>query len=169
MIGTLAGCITVKQGKPNSPALPTAYNTDDESTASQTRNGMQSAQQVEKRAFYLVNQYRRTQGLPALLWNETIARECRTHSRYQANRGKLSHDKFSQRISNLRSSIRVSASAENVAMNQGLSDPAMVAKNGWIRSAGHHRNIKGNYTHSGMGVVRTADGKYYLTQIFVRR
>jgi len=86
-----------------------------------------------------------------------------------AGRGSLSHDNFSQRLNSLRSSMRVMAGAENVAMNYNMPDPAMVAKNGWIRSPGHHKNIKGNYTHSGMGVVRTSEGKYYLTQIFVRQ
>lgn len=166
----LTGCFVAvrenNQGTSNNPV--TGYN-EDETSAPVTSGASETPRVVERRAFDLINQYRRSIGLPALAWNEAIARQCRSHSQYMAGRGSLSHDNFSQRLNSLRSSMRVMAGAENVAMNYNMPDPAMVAKNGWIRSPGHHKNIKGNYTHSGMGVVRTAGGKYYLTQIFVRQ
>lgn len=168
VIALLPACfVTVSEKTQDNTSIPTNDDTTDETTSYGSVSDSTST--VERRAFDLINQYRRSIGLPSLIWNEAIARQCRTHSQYMANRGSLSHDNFSQRLNNLRSSMRVMAGAENVAMNYNMPDPALVAKNGWIRSPGHHKNIKGNYTHSGMGVVRTSSGKYYLTQIFVRK
>ncbi|HOG64243.1 MAG TPA: CAP domain-containing protein [Spirochaetota bacterium] len=168
VIALLPGCfVTVSERSQNDRGTSGANTVTDE--PSSTGGVSDSVRTVERRAFDLINQYRRSIGLPSLIWNEAIARQCRNHSQYMANRGSLSHDNFSQRLNNLRSSMQVMAGAENVAMNYNMPDPALVAKNGWIRSPGHHKNIKGNYTHSGMGVVRTSDGKYYLTQVFVRQ
>jgi uncharacterized protein YkwD len=72
---------------------------------------------------------------------------------------------------------RVSASGimwrslgENIAYNKGQVDPVRVAVDQWLQSPKHRANIlRGNYTHTAVGVARTADGSVYLTQIFITR
>ena len=158
----LSACLVTVGETPRTTTGETATaNLPDDDT------GTGSASDVERRAFNLINEYRVSLGLAALVWNEKIARECRTHSRYMISRNTLSHDNFSTRIANLRRSINVGGAAENVAMNYNMPDPAKVARDGWIRSPGHHKNIKGNYTHSAMGAVRSANGHWYLTQVFL--
>jgi uncharacterized protein YkwD len=62
------------------------------------------------------------------------------------------------------------ALAENLAYNKGFSDAASCAVTGWMRSQGHRDNIlNGEFTRSGIGIARSADGRVYITQVFVAR
>ena len=62
------------------------------------------------------------------------------------------------------------ALAENLAYNKGFADAASCAVAGWMRSAGHRENIlNAQFTRAGIGVARTADGRVYITQVFIAR
>jgi uncharacterized protein YkwD len=43
------------------------------------------------------------------------------------------------------------------------------AIDGWLNSPSHRQNIEGSYDATGIGIVRTAQGEYYFTQIFILR
>lgn len=122
---------------------------------------------IEASVFQQINQYRASQGLSALTRNSAIDTQARTHSQNMAS-GKvpLGHDGFQQRVQ--ATGIASSASAENVAYNQGSSDPATQAVQGWLKSSVHLTNIKGNYNLTGVGVASNSQGKIYFTQIFLR-
>ena len=63
-----------------------------------------------------------------------------------------------------------SAIAENIAYNAGYDDPAAFAVERWLLSTKHRENIlRDEFTHSGIGVARAADGRVYFTQVFVTR
>jgi len=56
---------------------------------------------------------------------------------------------------------------ENIAYNQGYSDPASNAVAMWLGSPGHLGNIEnGEYNETGVGVYRSNGGKYYFCQVF---
>ena len=60
--------------------------------------------------------------------------------------------------------------AENIALNQGYDDPVSLAVDQWMHSPGHRANIlRGIFTHSGIGIARAADGRVYITQVFIMR
>lgn len=122
---------------------------------------------IETSVFQQINQYRASQGLSALTRNSAIDTQARTHSQNMAS-GKVAfgHDGFQQRIQ--ATGIAYTAAAENVAYNQGASDPATQAVQGWLKSSGHLANIKGNYNLTGVGVASNSQGKIYFTQIFLR-
>jgi uncharacterized protein YkwD len=62
------------------------------------------------------------------------------------------------------------ALAENLAYNKGFADAASCAVVGWMRSEGHRDNILNEeFTRSGIGIARAADGRVYFTQVFVAR
>jgi uncharacterized protein YkwD len=45
-----------------------------------------------------------------------------------------------------------------------------VAVEQWMQSPKHRANIlRSNFTHSAIGIARTADGRVYLTQVFIMR
>jgi uncharacterized protein YkwD len=68
------------------------------------------------------------------------------------------------------SGINWKALGENIAYNQGENDPAGTAINQWMHSPKHRGNIlRRNFTHSAIGITRTADGRVYLTQVFITR
>jgi uncharacterized protein YkwD len=59
---------------------------------------------------------------------------------------------------------------ENIAYNQGYSDPTAFAVERWMVSEKHRENIlNGEYTHAAVGMARASDGTYYFTQVFMRR
>ncbi|WP_414577061.1 CAP domain-containing protein [Anabaena sp. CCY 9402-a] len=122
---------------------------------------------VEAAVFQQINQFRTSQGLPALTRNSAIDDQARIHSQNMA-KGSIpfGHYGFSSRIQ--ASGISYQSAAENVAKNRGYSDPATQAVQGWLRSSGHLNNIRGNYNLTGIGVAVNSKGEVYLTQIFVR-
>ena len=54
---------------------------------------------------------------------------------------------------------------ENVAF--GYQDPQVVVS-AWLNSPSHKRNIEGDYTHSGFGIMQDTNGNFYYTQLFYK-
>jgi uncharacterized protein YkwD len=122
---------------------------------------------LEKSVFDRINRYRISLGLKKLTLNANISKQARIHSQNMA-RGKVpfSHQGFEKRVNAI--PIRYTSAAENVAYNQGYSDPAAEAVSSWVKSPDHLINIKGNYNLTGIGVATNSKGEVYLTQIFIR-
>ena len=122
---------------------------------------------LENSVFQQVNQYRLSRQLPTLTLNPHITQQARVHSQNMAKGAvPFSHQGFEQRVEAV--PVRYSSASENVAFNQGYSDPATEAVNGWLKSPGHLHNIQGNYNLTGIGVATNQKGEVYLTQIFIR-
>ncbi|MBE9006598.1 CAP domain-containing protein [Fortiea sp. LEGE XX443] len=121
---------------------------------------------LEKSVFEQINRYRVSQKLPKLTLNANISQQARIHSQDMA-KGKVqfSHHGLEKRVTAI--SIRFNSAGENVAVNQGYSNPASQAVVGWLDSPGHLKNIKGNYNLTGVGVATNQQGEVYLTQIFL--
>lgn len=125
---------------------------------------------LEQSIHQQINQYRQSLKLPPLSLDPRISEQARAHSQAMAN-GEVpfSHQGFEQRVGAIRRVIPDRAAAENVAFNQGFSNPGQQAVQGWIKSPGHRINIEGQYDLTGIGIVKNAKGEYYFTQIFIRR
>lgn len=103
--------------KDSNPVQPSAPTTNEQEIAQHTHD--------------LVNAYRLSQELPALVFNSDVANVALEHSRNMAaGRLPFSHDGFDQRMSNLAKKIKFNTAAENVAVNQGYQDPAAIAVEG---------------------------------------
>jgi uncharacterized protein YkwD len=125
-----------------------------------------STADLEAKIFKLVNDHRLRTGRAALVWNDLMAGEERTHSREMAE-GKVpfGHDGFYDRIARINESIPWAAVAENVALSESAED----ALNAWLNSADHKANIEGNYNLTGVGVAKGTSGSvYYFTQMFLK-
>jgi uncharacterized protein YkwD len=122
---------------------------------------------IEQAVYAQINQYRRTQGLSPLTLDERISQQARSHSQVMAQQRRLSHDGFDERLDALEQVISYRSGSENVAYNQGFSDPARRAVMGWLNSPGHRENIEGQFNLTGIGVARSSRGEYYLTQILL--
>ncbi|MEH1871074.1 CAP domain-containing protein [Nostoc sp.] len=122
---------------------------------------------LEQSIFNKINDYRASQGLPKLTSNSAMDNQARIHSQDMAN-GKVpfGHTGFPERVKAI--GIPYRSAGENVAYNQGYSDPATIAVQGWLKSPGHLANIKGNFNKTGIGVVSNSKGEIYFTQIFLR-
>ena len=138
-------------------------------TPTTTQSTTPSLASIEKAVHDQVNQYRANRGLPPLSLNYRITEQAQIHSRNMAN-GTVgfSHDGFNQRVQTIAKVIPLTTSAENVAYNQGYSNPATQAVQNWLNSSGHRVNIEGSNNLTGVGVAKNARGEYYFTQIFIR-
>jgi uncharacterized protein YkwD len=114
-----------------------------------------------------INAYRASRSLPALALNATISNVARSHSQNMASGSMpFGHQGFDARVQTLSGTFTLRSAGENVAYNQGYSDPAAAAVNGWLTSPGHLNNIVGSYNLTGIGVARKSNGEYFFTQIF---
>lgn len=117
-----------------------------------------------------INQYRQSQNLPSLSFDGRISEQARAHSQAMASgKATFSHDGFEKRVDAIAKSIPYRSAGENLAYNQGYRDPGDQAVQGWLNSPGHYKNIVGDFDLTGVGVVKTPQGRYYFTQIFIRR
>lgn len=151
------------EGSQSSPSSP-----NPESNSSTSKDEI-SISAVEQEVQKQINQYRAKQGLAELTLNNSISEQARKHSQNMASGAVgFSHDGFEERVEAIATKISYTSSAENVAYNQGYTDPATKAVKGWLNSPGHLQNIEGNYNQTGIGVAKNAQGEYYFTQIFIR-
>lgn len=125
---------------------------------------------MEQNVFNLINQQRVANGLPALLWSNTVGNYAREHSMRMASKVvPFGHDGVDLRYSNLKAAIpSIKRFGENVAYNYGYSTPGLTAVNGWLRSPGHFANIIGDFNYTGVGIATSVQGEYFFTQIFIK-
>lgn len=135
-----------------------------------TAQAASSLPALEQAVLTQINQYRASRKLPPLTLDARISEQARAHSQAMAaGRTPFSHNGFQQRVQAIARTLPYSRAAENVAYNQGYSDPVLQAVQGWLKSTGHRQNIEGSFNLTGIGIAQNAKGEYYFTQIFMRR
>ncbi len=133
-----------------------------------SKKNLTTAISMEQSVHDLINQFRQTQKLPPLVFDQSITQEARVHSLAMSKVGRISHDGFDARVNVVGRAIPYRRVAENVASNKGYAKPGHIAVEDWIKSPGHLINIIDNFDLTGVGVVER-DGFFYFTQIFVRK
>ena len=134
----------------------------------------EAARTLERRVFEMLNAERRSQGLSELEWNDDVAAVARLHSYNMAEAKFFSHRGSDGSMVDDRAD-RVGLGSwrtigENIAYMRGFDDPATLAVEKWMESTAHRKNLLGpNWKESAVGVAITADGTYYLTQVFLLR
>jgi uncharacterized protein YkwD len=123
---------------------------------------------MEKDILYYINQYRLSVGLPSLQMISAASEQATEHSIEMANRATpFGHDGYDERMDNISKKIGfLHATAENVAYGK-LTAKEVVDL--WLQSPGHKKNIEGNYSLTGIGIAKDADGVVFYTQIFLRK
>lgn len=133
---------------------------------------IRTPQDAEQLAFRLINRDRAEHGLPALVWDEDLARIARAHSEDMRDAGYFAHvspqrgtlgDRFAH------AGYEARFSAENIARNPLVYD----AQVGLMESLGHRANILSlRPTRVGVGVAegRAANDErtFFITQNFAR-
>jgi uncharacterized protein YkwD len=131
-----------------------------------------AASSLERRAFDLINVERAKYRLAPLVWDGELCRMARLHSEKMARLNFFDHDGPDGNLPARAqaSGVMWRSLAENIALNQGYDDPVSLAVDQWMHSPGHRANIlRGIFTHSGVGIARAADGRIYITQVFIMR
>jgi uncharacterized protein YkwD len=124
--------------------------------------------EVAKKALSYTNAYRVKHKLPVLLWDQALADIATTHSKNMGNHTiSFSHKDFEKRADQIL--MHACAVAENLFMSNQEGELAYCAVDGWIHSAGHCKNLLGNYNRCGIGVYKNKQGYWYFTQLFALR
>lgn len=120
---------------------------------------------IEDEILTLINNHRRSKGLPALAKSYIVYLEAKQHSKNMADGVvPFGHSGFQQRIARIRAQKPGNAAGENVAAGQPTAQSVV---NAWLGSSGHRANIENRaYNRTGIGVVQNSRGTKYYTQIF---
>lgn len=133
-----------------------------------------SATSDEQHALNLINAQRQARGERPLVLDAGLMRLARLHSQNMAREDFFDHiDPNGRDAVGRASSLGIRgwrALGENIAYNQNFDDPAAFAVQRWMGSPKHRDNILNSmFTHTGLGVARSADGRVYFTQVFIMR
>lgn len=135
-----------------------------------TADSAGTSHEIETRLVQRINEYRQSKKQPPLAVNEAIAEQARAHSRAMAEgKSAFSHDGFDDRVNAISKVVPYRSAAENIAWSLGHEDVVGTACSQWLASRGHRKNIEADFDLTGIGAARNAEGKWYLTQIFVLR
>ncbi len=124
------------------------------------------AKQIEIEIMELINAYRINQGLYPLNDHSTVKAVAFTHTDYMVEVNNVSHDNFFQRKQSLQINASANIVSENVAY--GFSSAESVV-NAWLNSASHRENIEGDFTDFDISAEKNNEGKWYFTNIFIKR
>ena len=130
--------------------------------------------ELELKVFRLINAERKQKGLPPLNMSAEASNLARVHSENMAKHGFFSHTGLNGRMIDERATDFGLKSwdsiGENIAFCQGFSNPAEFAVKRWMLSTGHRENLLHRmWGETGVGIAKTQDGRYYFTQIFIKR
>jgi len=129
-----------------------------------TPGATQVAPSAAQRLLDLANGERSRAGLPPLTSRDDIVNIAVAHSQEMARKGDIFHSVtfFTSAVKNL---LNAAARGENVAYNGDVDNTHARL----MTSAGHRANILDpGYSAVGIGVVQAADGRYFVTQDFIR-
>lgn len=135
---------------------------------------MAAATSVERRAFDMINQQRIAKGAQPFVWDAQLTSMARIHSQNMVTQNFFNHvgPDGQDMVARARACEIYGwrSLGENIAYNQGLQDPAAFAVERWMHSTKHRTNILNNqFSRSGIGVARAADGRIFFTQVFAAR
>jgi len=129
--------------------------------------------EIEREVYHQINDIRVANGLNPVIYSEDLAPAARWHSQDQARRRCIAHiDSLGRNAGDRLDDIRVPwlRYGENVGYVWGYDDPCTTVVRAWLASPGHAANLLDpRLVESAVGVAQSADGTYYLTQVFVTR
>ena len=117
-----------------------------------------------------VNDYRASRGLNKMRLLQGLCEIAQAHAEdMAAGKVKFSHAGFDDRVSQMKSRYRLSAysAAENLYYTSTGVNLSQETVRAWIRSSGHHKNLKGDFSYNGIGIARDRRGHYYVVQVYL--
>lgn len=121
---------------------------------------------IEIEIMELINNYRISQGLNSLNNHNIVKGQAYSHTDYMIRENNVSHHNFFSRKNFLVNNTGANRVSENVAY--GYTSAQSVV-NAWIKSDGHKGNIEGDFTDFEVSAEQNAEGKWYYTNIFIKR
>lgn len=120
---------------------------------------------IENQTLELVNSYRASIGLNTLEKSNYISIQSEEHDNYMITNNVVSHDHFDVRYNNIVNALGAKKVGENIAYNYSSPKAALDA---WLKSPTHKECIEGDYSHFGIAIRTSPEGKIYYTNIFAK-
>lgn len=140
-------------------------DSSEESTTSNQQAMTYTYNSTELETMALINAYRASIGLNELKEINHISYKSEEHDHYMIANNVVNHNDFVSRSENIMKVLGAKSVSENIAYNYNSPKAAFEA---WLRSPTHKQNIEGNFTHFGLSIRLSADGKKYYTNIFAK-
>lgn len=121
---------------------------------------------IEIEIMELINNHRLEMGLNPLNSLGIIKSVAFTHTDYMVEINQVNHDNFYQRKNSLIQNAGAITVSENVAYGYGSAQDVV---NAWINSPGHRANLEGDYTDFDISAEQNSEGRWYYTNIFIRK
>jgi len=144
----------------------TSDNSVEETIAATDLNNPPDVKVIEIEVLELINQHRISIGLNPLVDHTVVKAVAFTHTDYMIEVNDISHDNFYQRKESLEVNAEAVSVSENVAY--GFSSPESLV-NAWLNSPSHRDTIEGNFTDFDISAEQSENGKWYYTNIFIKR
>ena len=122
--------------------------------------------EIEIEILELLNEYRISVGLNPLNSLNIVKSVALTHTDYMVEINSVNHDNFYQRKISLEQNANAKKVGENVAY---AYSSARSLVNAWINSDSHRQNIEGDYTDFEVSAEQNKEGKWYYTNMFIKR
>lgn len=124
------------------------------------------AKPIEIETLELINNYRLSIGLSPLKDMSLIKSVAHDHTDYMIQNDVVSHDGFFNRSQYLKQNAGATKVSENIAYGYTTAQSVV---NAWIKSEAHKANIEGDFTNFDLSAEKSEDGKWYYTNIFIKK
>lgn len=121
---------------------------------------------IEVEILELINNHRLELGLNALSNMTVVKSVAFTHTDYMVGNNEVSHDNFYKRSGYLKANAGAIKVSENVAYGYSSAESVVRA---WLKSDGHRANIEGDFTAFDLAAEKNTEGKWYYTNIFIKK
>lgn len=121
---------------------------------------------IEIQILELINNHRLSLGLNALSDMTLVKSVAYSHTDYMVDNNEVSHANFYKRSDYLKANAGAIKVSENVAYGYSSAETVVRA---WLKSDGHRANIEGDYTSFDVAAEENAEGKWYYTNIFIKK
>ena len=124
------------------------------------------AKVIEVEILELINTYRIGMDLVPLNNLSIIKSVAFTHTDYMVSLDQVNHDNFFQRKISLVQNASATKVSENVAYAYSSAQSVVKA---WLNSPSHKATIEGDFTDFDISAEMNSQGKWYFTNIFIKR
>ena len=121
---------------------------------------------IELEILELINNYRIEMDLAPLANLSIIKSVAFTHTDYMVSVNQVNHNNFFQRKTSLVENASAIKVTENVAYAYSSAESVVKA---WLNSPAHKANIEGDFTDFDISAEKNSEGKWYFTNIFIKR
>lgn len=121
---------------------------------------------IELEILELINNYRISKNLNPLHNLAIIKSVAFTHTDYMVSVNQVNHDNFFQRKTSLVQNVAATKVTENVAYAYSSAESVV---NAWLDSPAHRANIEGDFTDFDISAEMNSQGKWFFTNIFIKR